>query len=68
MNVDLYDLSAELVDRAAEQVVGWLWAHGTLKAAYSVTVGEDAMPDGLAEALRAHGCKDGDSVTVVVEQ
>ena len=47
-----------------------LWggsAHGTLKAAYTVTVGEDEMPDGLAEALRACGCKDGDSVTVVVQ-
>ncbi len=67
MNVDLYDLSAELVDQAAEQVVGWLWAHGTLKAAYTVTVGADGMPDGLAVALRAGGCKDGDSVTVVAQ-
>ena len=68
MNVDLYDLSAELVDQAAAQVVGWLWAHGTLKVAYTVTVGEDEMPNGLAEALRACGCKDGDSVTVVASR
>lgn len=65
--VELYDLRADLVDQAASDVIKWLRSHGTRKAAYTVIVGEDAMPNGLAEALRADGCKDGDPVTVVVE-
>ena len=66
--VELYDLNAEVVDHGASDVIKWLKAHGRRRTAYTVIVGGDEMPSGLAAALRAEGCKDGYPVTVVIEQ
>ena len=66
MEVDLYEVKAELVKRRGQDITDWIMAHGTPKAAYVVTVGED-MPVKLADALREHETEDGEAVMVIVQ-
>lgn len=67
MDIDLYELRAELAPRCENEVLEWVMANGAAKTAYVVTVDEDDMPKGLADALQTHGYEDGESALVVVQ-
>ncbi len=67
MDIDLYEMRAELAKRCGNDVLDWVAKHGAVKTARVVAVGEDEMPAEMAEALRAHGYEDGDSALVIVQ-
>jgi len=67
MDIDLYEMKAELAKRCGNDVLDWVTKHGAAKPAYVVAVGEERMPKELSDALRAHGYEDGEAALVVVQ-
>jgi hypothetical protein len=67
MDIDLYEMKAELAKRCGDDQLDWVAKHGAANTAYVVAVGEDGMPKELADALRAHGYEDGESAMVIVQ-
>jgi hypothetical protein len=71
ITIDLYEFKESLI-WYDEEIVDWLHSNGSEKCAYVVTVGEDGMPEELAEELRkqevdGERIKDGDAVMVIIQ-